>query len=232
MPIESVMPSSHLILCRPLLLFHFTSWQIERGMVEVITDFLFLGSKITANSDCSHEIRSWLIASWQQSDDRLRQCAEKQKHYSADKYLYSQGCGFPSGHIRLWELDYKEGRTPKNWCLRTVLLEKTPESLLDSKGIKPVSLTGDQPWIFAGRTDYWCWDSSILVIWWDQTTLWKSPCCWERLKAEEEEGVRGWDGWTSSLMQWTWAWANSRRWWGTGRPGSLQSMGSQRVRQN
>ena len=78
-----------------------TSWQIEGGKVEVVTDFLFLGSKITANGDFSHEIRSSLIASWQQSDDRLRQCAEKQKHYSADKDLYSQGCGFPSGHIQL-----------------------------------------------------------------------------------------------------------------------------------
>ena len=78
-----------------------TSWQIERGKVEVVTDFLFLGFKTTANGDFSHEIRSSLIASWQQSDDRLRQCAEKQKHYSADKDLYSQGYGFPSGHIWL-----------------------------------------------------------------------------------------------------------------------------------
>ena len=77
------------------------SLQIEGENVEAVTDFLFLGSKITANGDFSHEIRSSLIASWQQSDDRLRQCAEKQKHYSADKDLYSQGCGFPSGHIQL-----------------------------------------------------------------------------------------------------------------------------------
>ena len=78
-----------------------TSWQIEGGKVEVVTDFLFLGFKSTANGDFSHEIRSSLIAAWQQSDDRLRQCAEKQKHYSADKDLYSQGYGFPSGHIWL-----------------------------------------------------------------------------------------------------------------------------------
>ena len=78
-----------------------TAWQMVGEKAEVVTDFLFLGSKITANGDFSHEIRSSLIASWQQSDDRLRQCAEKQKHYSADKDLYSQGCGFPSGHIQL-----------------------------------------------------------------------------------------------------------------------------------
>ena len=78
-----------------------TSLQIEGEKVEAVTDFLFLGSKITANGDFSHEIRSSLIASWQQSDDRLRQCAEKQKHYSADKDLYSQGYGLPSGHVWL-----------------------------------------------------------------------------------------------------------------------------------
>ena len=59
----------------------------------------------------------------------------------------------PSGHVQLWELDHKEGRMPKNWCLQTVVLEKTPESPLDSKEIKPVNLKGDQPWIFIGRTD-------------------------------------------------------------------------------
>ena len=78
-----------------------TTWQIEGEKVEVVADFLFLDSKIISDGDCSQEIRSSLIASWQQSDDRLRQCAEKQKHYSADKDLYSQGCGFPSGHIQL-----------------------------------------------------------------------------------------------------------------------------------
>ena len=77
----------------------------------------------------------------------------------------------------------------------------------------------------------WCcrWSSSTLVIWWQQTTDWKIPWCWETLRAEEEEGIRGWDGWTASPMQWTWTWANSGRWWGIGRSGVLQSMGSQRV---
>ena len=75
------------------------------------------------------------------------------RHYSANEGPYSQGHGLPSGHIWLWELDHKEGRTLKNWCLRTVVLEKTFESLLDSKEIKPVNIKGDQPWIFTGGTD-------------------------------------------------------------------------------
>ena len=58
-----------------------------------------------------------------------------------------------SSHIQLWELDYKEGRVPKNWCFWTVVLEKTLESPLDSKKIKPVNLKGNQPWIFIGNTD-------------------------------------------------------------------------------
>ena len=77
----------------------------------------------------------------------------KQRHYSADKGPYGQGCGLSSGHVRLWELDYKEGRVQKNWCLWTVVLEKTPESSLDSKQIKPVNLKGNQAWILIGRTD-------------------------------------------------------------------------------
>ena len=69
------------------------------------------------------------------------------------------------------------------------------------------------------------WSSSILVIWCKRITR-KSPWCWEMLRAEGEEGVRGYDDWMMSPMQWTWIWANSGKWWGTGRPGVLQSMGS------
>ena len=72
----------------------------------------------------------------------------------------------------------------------------------------------------------------ILVLWGKQLTHWKSPWCWERLREEGEEGIRGWDGRMESLMQWTWTWANFRRWWGTERPGVLQSMGSQRAGQD
>ena len=94
-----------------------------------------------------------MIVSCQESYDRPTQCIEKQRHYFADKGLYSQGYALPSGYIQLWELDRKEGRTPKNWCLQTVVLEKTPESPLDNKEIKSVHFKGNQTWIFTGRTD-------------------------------------------------------------------------------
>ena len=110
---------------------------------------------------------------------------------------------------------------PKNWCLWTVVLEKTPESSLDSREIKPVNLKGELIW----RTDAEAETSSILVIWCEQPTHWRSPWCWERLRTEEE-GIRRWDGWLASPMQW----ANFGRWGGTGMPGVLQSLRSQRVR--
>ena len=74
-----------------------TAWQIEGEKVEVVTDFLFLGSKITANSDCSQED---LLISWQESDSNPRHCVEKKRHYSANKGLHSQGYGLPSGHVQ------------------------------------------------------------------------------------------------------------------------------------
>ena len=80
----------------------------------------------------------------------------------------------------------------------------------------------------------WCqsWCSNALVTWWEALTHLKRPWCWERLRVGGEEDDRGWDGWMASLSQWTWVWASFRSWWRTGRPGGLQSMGSQRVRHN
>ena len=80
----------------------------------------------------------------------------------------------------------------------------------------------------------WClsWDFNTLATWCKELTHWKRPWCWERLKAGGEGDDRGWDGWRASLTEWTWVWASSRSWWWTGRPGVLQSMGSQRVKHN
>ena len=72
---------------------------------------------------------------------------------SADKGLYSQSYGVCSSHVQMWELDHKEGWALKNWCFRIVVLDKTPESPLESKEIKPVNPKGNQPWIFIGKTD-------------------------------------------------------------------------------
>ena len=78
---------------------------------------------------------------------------KKQRHNFANKGPSSQNYGFSNSHVRTWELDHKEGRALKNWCFRIEVLEKTLESSLDSMEIKPVSLKGNQHWIFIGRTD-------------------------------------------------------------------------------
>ena len=78
---------------------------------------------------------------------------KKQRHYFTNKGPSSQSYGFSSSHVSIWELDHKEGWPLKNWCFQTVVLEKTLESPLDSKEIKPVNPKGNQSWIFIGRTD-------------------------------------------------------------------------------
>ena len=116
----------------------------------------------------------------------------------------------------------------KGLMLLNCLLEKTLESPLDCKEIQPFNSTGNQSWIFIGRTDaevetpiFWPPDVKNWLIGKDSDA--------GRLKAGERDN-RGWDDWTVSPMKWTWVWISSRSWWWTGKPGVLQSMGSQRVR--
>ena len=90
---------------------------------------------------------------WKESYDQPRQHIQKQRHYFVNKGLSSQGYGFSSSHVWMWELDYKESWASKNWCFWTVVLEKTLESLLDCKEIQPVHPEGGQSWVFIGRTD-------------------------------------------------------------------------------
>ena len=78
----------------------------------------------------------------------------------------------------------------------------------------------------------WSWNSNTLATWCEELTHWKRPWCWERLKAGREGDDRGWDGWMASPTPWTWVWGSSSSWWWTGKPGMLQSMGSQRVGQD
>ena len=106
--------------------------------MERVTDFILGGSKITADGDCSHEIKKTL-APWKKSYDKPRQHIKKQRHYSVNKGPSSQGYGFSSSCVWMWELDHKESWALKNWCFWTVVLEKTLESPLGSKEIKLVN---------------------------------------------------------------------------------------------
>ena len=147
-----------------------------------------------------------------------------------DKGPSSQSYGFSSSHVWKWELDNKEGWAPKNWCFWTVVLEKTLESPLKSKEIKPVNPKGNQSWAFIGRTDAEAETPSTLATWCEKLTPWERPWCWERSKPGGEGGGRGWDGYTASLTWWTRIWINSGRHWRTREPGVLQFIESQRVR--
>ena len=152
----------------------------------------------------------------------------KSRDHFVHKGPSSQSYGFSSSCLWMWELDHKEGWAPKNWCFRTVVLEKTLESPLDCNDIKPVNPRENQPWIFIGRTSATA-EAPILWLLSKELTHWKRPGWWKRLKAGGVGDNRGWDGWMASPTQWTWVWASSGSWWWTGKPGVPQFMGLQRV---
>ena len=143
------------------------SWQIDGEKVETASDFILGGSKITADGDCSHEIKRRLLLERKvmtNLDSIL-----KSRNYFANKCPSSQGYGFSSSHVWMWELDYKESWAQKNWCIWTVLLEKTLESPLEYKEIQPVPPKGDQSWVFIGRTDA---EAETSVLWQPHVKSW------------------------------------------------------------
>ena len=176
------------------------------------------------------KIQTWLNdwTNWTE----LRQHIKKQRHYFVNKGSYSQSYGFSSSHVWIWELDHKENWVLKNWCFRTVVLEKTLESLLDCEEIQPVHPNGNQSWIFIGRTDA---EAETPILWPPDVKNWlhlKRPWWWEGLKSGGEGDHRRWDCWMTSLTRWTWVWVDSSSWWWRGRPGVLWFTGLQRVGHN
>ena len=165
--------------------------------METVTDFVFLGSKITADGDCSHEIKRCLLLG-RKVMTNLDSILKKQRHYFDNKGPSSQSYGFSSSYVWMWEFDYKESWAPKNWCFWTVVLEETLESPLDCKEIQSVHPKGNQSWIFIGRTD----DKAETPILWPSDAknwlIWKDPD-WERWRWEEkgmtEDEMAGWHHW-------------------------------------
>ena len=152
-----------------------------------------------------------------------------QNHFFLDLFMLSNQY-FSSGHVWMWELDYKEGWVPKNWCFWTVVLEKTLESPLDCKEVQPVHPTGDQSWVFIGRTDA---EAETPMLWPPDAKSWligKDPDAGRDWGQEEkgmtEDEMVGWHHWLDGHGS---GW-DSGSWWWTGRPGVLRFMGSERVR--
>ena len=192
--------------------------------METVTNFIFLGSKITVDGDCSHKIKRCLLLG-RKAMTNLDSLLKKQRHHFADKGLYSQSYGLSCSHVWMWELDHKEGWALKDWCFWTVVLEKTLKSPLDIREIKPVNPKGNQPW----RTDV---EAEAPILWPPDAKSWligKDPDGgnWrQEEKGETEIEMVGWHHQFNGQE-----WENSRRLWRTGKPVMLQSMGSQRVGQ-
>ena len=110
------------------------------------------------------------------------------------------------------------------WCWRRLLRVLWTVSRLNQSILKEVNRE------YSWKDWCWSWSSNTLVTWYEEMIHWKSPWCWEILKAEDSD--RGWDVWNALPIQWTWTWANSGRWWGKVKPDMLQYMGLQRVRHN
>ena len=105
------------------------------------------------------------------------------------------------------------------WCWRRLL--RVPWTLSNQSILKEIS----------PKYSCWSWNCNTLATQYEEMTHWKRPWCWERLKAGAGDD-RGWEGWMASPTWWTWVWAGFRNWWWTGKPGVMQSMGSQRVGHN
>ena len=140
-----------------------------------------------------------MLTPWEKSYDQPRQHVKKQRHHFANKGPSSQGCGFSSSHVWMWELDYKESWVPKNWWFWTMVLEKTLESSLSCKEIQPVHPKGDQSGVFIGRTDA---EAETPILWPPDAKSWlilKDPDAGKDWRQEEkgttEDEMVGWHHW-------------------------------------
>ena len=194
--------------------------------METETEFIFLGSKITADGDYSHEIKRCLFLV-RKAMTNLDSILKSRDITLPIKVLLVKAMVFSSSHVWMWELDYKENWVPKNWCFWTVVLNKTLESPLDSKEIKPVHPKGNHPeYSLEGlmlklKLQYFHHLKQ-------RTVSLENPLKLGKIEGRRRRGqrMRWLDG---SLTWWMWVWVNSGSWWWTRRPGVLQSMGLQRV---
>ena len=192
-----------------------TSWQIDR---ETVADFIFLGSKITVDGDCSHEIKRHFLLGRKvmtNLDSILKSrditLSPKVRLVKAMVFpVVMHGCdSWTMKKAERWRIDAFE-----LWCWRRLLRVPWTARRSNQSILKEISIL-DVHW----KDWCWSWNSNTLATW-----------CWERLRAGGEGDDRGWDGWMASSTWWTWVWVDSRSWWWTERPGELRFTGSQRVR--
>ena len=211
-----------------------TSWQIDAETMETVRDVIFLGSKITEESDCSHEITRHLLFE-RKAMTNLNSILKSRDIALPTKVHLVKDIVFPVimyGCVS-WTIKKAEHQRIdafELWCWRRLLrvpwiAKRSNQSIL--KEINPeYSLEG-----LTLKLKLWPYYENFGHLMW-RVSLLKRPWCWERLKARGEGDNRGWDGWMALPTQWTWVRITSRRLWRTGKPGVLQSMGSQRVEHN
>ena len=173
-----------------------TSWQIDGETMEMVTDFIFLGSKINVDDDCSHEIKRHSLLG-RKAMTNLDSILKSRDIILPTNVHIVKAMIFPVVMYRRWELDNKKDWEPKNWCIQTGLLEKTLESPLECKEIKPVNPKGNQPWILTARAD-----AEALILWPPDGKSWligKNPDAGKDWRQEEkgmtEDEMVGWHHW-------------------------------------
>ena len=205
-----------------------TLWLIDGETMETVTKFILGGSKVTANGDCSHEIKRYLLLGRKvmanlDSILKSRDITLPTKLHLVKAMLFlvvMYECeSWTVKKAEHWRIDAFE-----LWCWERLLripwtARRSNQSILK----RSVLIVHWKDWC-------WSWNANILATWCKELTHLKRPWCWERLRAGGEGDDRGWDSWMASPTQWTWVWVNSRSWWWTGRPGVLRFMGLQRVR--
>ena len=183
-----------------------TSWQIDGGKLETVTDFLFLGSKITADGDCSHEIKRHLLFGRKTMTNLDRDTT------FLTKVCLVKAMVFPVVNVWIWELDHKEGWVLQNWWFQIVVLGKTLENSLDCKEMKPINSKGYHLWIFIGRTDA---EVEAPIIWRRLNSLEKTL---RKIEGKRRRGDRM--RWLDGITDY-WVWANSGKEWRTEKSGVL-----------
>ena len=186
-----------------------TSWQIDGETMEIVTDFIFLGSKITADVDCNHEIKRCLLLG-RKAMTNLNSIFKSRNITLPTKVHLVKAMVFP---VVMYGCD--------SWTIKKAECQRT-----DTSELRCWRILFRVPWT-ARRSNQsskksvltihwkdwcWLWNSKTLATWCEELTPWKRPWCWERLKAGGEGDNRGWDGWMASPTRWTWVWVNSGSW--------------------
>ena len=204
-----------------------TSWQIDGETMETVADFIFGGSKITTDGDCSHEVKRCLPCR-RKVMTNLDSILKRRDITLPTKVRLLKAMVFPiviygcdtwtikkaeCQRIEAFELWYSSRLLRVPWTARRSNQSILKEIVLNSHW---------KDWC-------WGWNYNTLASWCEELTNLRRPWCWARLKVGGEGYARGQDGWMASPTQWTWVWVNSGSWWWTGRPGMLLFMGLQRV---